>query len=50
MRLFNYQAFKRAVEEKMTNEFTREQRMPLNLRIQLLEALLLECQETVPLF
>jgi len=41
---FDYKSFKCALEEKKSSEFTREQNMPLDLRIQLLEAMLLECQ------
>src|SRR6266496_1257834 len=44
-KLFDYQAFKRAIGEKKSGEFTREQNRPLDLRIQLLEAVLLECQK-----
>ena len=42
---FDYEKFKRAVEKKKQAEFTKEQNMPLDLRIQLLEAMLLECQK-----
>lgn len=41
---FDYETFRRTVKEKQQAEFTREQNMPLELRIQLLEAMLLECQ------
>jgi DNA helicase HerA-like ATPase len=42
---FDYQAFKKAVEEKKNSEFIKDQKMPLDLRIQLLKAVLLECQD-----
>ena len=41
---FNYKAFKRYLTEK-SSEFTAQQQAPLNLRIQLLESILLECQK-----
>ena len=41
---FDYEAFRRAVDEKKAVEFTREQKMPLDLRLQLLETMLIECQ------
>ena len=41
---FDYSAFKRALQDKQKTEFTQGQNMPLTLRIQLLEAMLLECQ------
>ena len=41
---FDYSAFKRALHDKQKTEFTQGQNMPLTLRIQLLEAMLLECQ------
>jgi len=42
---FNYQAFKTQIETKKSTEFTKEQSMPLELRLQLLEAFLFECQK-----
>lgn len=42
---FDYGVFKKAIEEKKKTDFTKEQNMPLDLRIQLLEAMLLECQK-----
>lgn len=42
---FHYAKFKHAIEEKKRAEFTKEQKRPLDLRIQLLEAMLLECQK-----
>ena len=41
---FDYKAFKRALAQKGT-EFTPQQQAPLNLRIQLLESILVECQK-----
>lgn len=41
---FNYKRFKKALAEK-SSEFTAQQQAPLNLRIQLLESILLECQK-----
>jgi hypothetical protein len=41
---FDYSEFKRSIERKKNSEFTKEQNMPLQLRIQLLEAVLLERQ------
>jgi hypothetical protein len=42
---FDYTAFKRELKRKQEDEFTKVQNMPLALRIQLLEAMLLECQK-----
>ena len=42
---FSYNAFKNALAMKST-EFSPQQRAPLNLRIQLLESIRLECQKT----
>jgi hypothetical protein len=41
---FDYKAFKGALTQKST-EFTPQQKAPLNLRIQLLESILVECQK-----
>ena len=41
---FNYEAFKKALTEK-GSDFTPQQQAPLNLRISLLESILLECQK-----
>jgi hypothetical protein len=41
---FDYNAFKALLKGKSRTEFTRQQTMPLDLRLQLLEAMLLECQ------
>jgi hypothetical protein len=40
---FNYEAFKQAITKKGSG-FNRQQLAPLNLRLQLLEAMLIECQ------
>jgi hypothetical protein len=41
---FDYPSFKAQIDLKKSTEFRREQSMPLELRLQLLEAFLLECQ------
>jgi hypothetical protein len=41
---FDYNTFKRSLQAKQDTEFTKMQNMPLELRMQLLEAMLLECQ------
>lgn len=40
---FKYEKFKKSLAQK-SSEFTTQQQAPLNLRIQLLESILLECQ------
>lgn len=42
---FDYRKFKLAIDRKSTVEFTPAQRMPLELRFQLLESMLVECQK-----
>ena len=42
---FDYWAFKKEIDEKTMTEFSPQQRMPLELRFRLLEAMLLECQK-----
>ena len=42
---FDYRVFKREIDAKKMKEFSQQQRMPLDLRFQLLEAMLLECQK-----
>jgi len=41
---FDYNLFKKSLKEKQDTEFTKGQNMPLELRLELLEAMLLECQ------
>lgn len=41
---FDYNLFKRSLQEKQDTDFTKGQNMPLALRLELLEAMLLECQ------
>lgn len=41
---FNYETFKQTITKKQGSGFSRQQQAPLNLRIQLLEAMLMECQ------
>jgi hypothetical protein len=41
---FDYRSFKKALEKKKDSDFTRQQTMPLDLRLELLEAMLVECK------
>jgi hypothetical protein len=43
---FDYRNFKEIMDKKSAVEFTLQQRMPLELRFQLLESMLLECQKS----